>query len=231
MQTIPSTTQISKIERGSKHYPARLNDLFDPPNPLYIKGNIKLLEMPMVAIVGSRTASAEGLLNAALFANGLSRAGALVLSGMAKGVDGEAHRACLRSNHPTAAVFGTGIDIIYPREHFELARGIGQQGLLLSELPPGSSPKAFHFPRRNRIIAALALGVLVIEAAERSGSLITARLATDLGREVFAVPGSIHNRVSRGCNLLIQQGAKLVRAPNEVLEELHMNQKTAFKGS
>ena len=230
MQKTHSDPQISKIERGSKYYPARLNDLFNPPNPLYIKGNVELLKMPMIAIVGSRTASAEGLLNAALFAKELSRAGALILSGMAKGVDGEAHRACLRSSHPTAAVFGTGLDIIYPREHFELACGISQQGLLLSELPPGSGPKAFHFPRRNRIIAALALGVLVIEAAEKSGSLITARLAADLGREVFAVPGSIRNPLSRGCNLLIQQGAKLVRASSEVLEELHLCQKTAFKG-
>ena len=185
--------------------------------------------MPMIAIVGSRTASAEGLLNAALFAKELSRAGALIVSGLAKGVDGEAHRACLRSHRPTAAVFGTGIDIIYPAEHLELAGGISKQGLLLSELPLGSGPKAFHFPRRNRIIAALALGVLVIEAAERSGSLITARLAADLGREVFALPGSIHKPLSKGCNLLIQQGAKLVREPSEVLEELLVSPKTAFK--
>ena len=229
MKTTHPTIQISKIERGSKYYPSRLNDLFDPPNPLYIKGNIELLEMPMIAIVGSRTASAEGLLNAALFAKELSRAGALIVSGLAKGVDGEAHRACLRSHRPTVAVFGTGIDIIYPGEHLELAGGISKQGLLLSELPLGSGPKAFHFPRRNRIIAALALGVLVIEAAERSGSLITARLAADLGREVFALPGSIHKPLSKGCNLLIQQGAKLVREPSEVLEELLVSPKTAFK--
>ena len=178
----------------------------------------------MVAIVGSRNASAEGLLNAKLFARALARAGVLVLSGMARGVDGVAHRACigLGLNHHTVAVLGTGVDIIYPREHVGLARAIGQQGLLLSELPLGSEPKAFHFPRRNRIIAALAQGVLVIEAAERSGSLITARLAAELGREVFAVPGSIHNPLSRGCHQLIQQGAKLVRHPNEVLEELRL---------
>lgn len=229
MQRTHSTIQISKIDRGSECYPPRLNDLFDPPNSLYVKGNIELLEMPMIAIVGSRTASAEGLLNAALFAKELSRAGALIVSGLAKGVDGEAHRACLRSHRPTVAVFGTGIDIIYPGEHLELAGGISKQGLLLSELPLGSGPKAFHFPRRNRIIAALALGVLVIEAAERSGSLITARLAADLGREVFALPGSIHKPLSKGCNLLIQQGAKLVREPSEVLEELLVSPKTAFK--
>ena len=224
MQTSQTPTLTSIIERGSQHYPVRLNDLFDPPSPLYIKGNIRLLEMPMVAIVGSRNASAEGLHNARLFAKELSKAGILILSGMARGVDGEAHKACvgLGPNHFTAAVFGTGVDIIYPREHAGLARAISQQGLLLSELPPGFGPKAFHFPRRNRIIAALALGVLVIEAAERSGSLITARLAADLGREVFAVPGSIHNPLSRGCHLLIQQGAKLVRNPSEVLEELHL---------
>jgi len=224
MQTNHPAAHISKIERNSKYYPALLNDLFDPPDPLYIKGNIRLLEMPMVAIVGSRNASAEGLLNAKLFARALARAGVLVLSGMARGVDGVAHRACigLGLNHHTVAVLGTGVDIIYPREHVGLARAIGQQGLLLSELPLGSEPKAFHFPRRNRIIAALAQGVLVIEAAERSGSLITARLAAELGREVFAVPGSIHNPLSRGCHQLIQQGAKLVRHPNEVLEELHL---------
>jgi DNA processing protein len=224
MQTNHFPTKISKIKPNSKSYPARLNDLFDPPDALYLKGNIRLLEMPMVAIVGSRNASAEGLLNAKLFARGLARAGLLVLSGMARGVDGEAHRACigLGSNHHTVAVLGTGVDIIYPKEHIGLARAIGQQGLLLSEFPLGSEPKSFHFPRRNRIIAALAQGVLVIEAAERSGSLITARLAAELGREVFAVPGSIHNPLSRGCHQLIQQGAKLVRNPNEVLEELRL---------
>lgn len=215
---------ITIIERDSQYYPVRLNDLFDPPKLLYIKGSVHLLTMPMIAIVGSRNASAEGLNNARLFAKVLSKAGVLILSGMARGVDGEAHKACigLGPMHFTAAVFGTGVDVIYPSEFSGLAEAISLQGILLSELPPGSGPKACHFPRRNRIIAALALGVLVIEAAERSGSLITARLAADLGREVFAVPGSIRNPLTRGCHLLIQQGAKLVRSPDEVLEELHL---------
>jgi DNA processing protein len=222
MSIIKPNHSIAKIERGSHHYPARLNDLYDPPNPLYIKGAIELLHMPMIAIVGSRNASAEGLHNARLFAKHLSCAGVVVLSGMAKGIDGAAHKGCLSFNGLTAAVFGTGIDVIYPKEHTELARKIEQQGLLISELPAGSQPKAFHFPRRNRIIAALALGVVVIEAAIKSGSLITARLAAELGREVFAVPSSIHNPLSEGCHLLIQEGAKLVHKPHDVLEELHL---------
>jgi DNA processing protein len=224
MQKSQTPSPITIIERESQYYPVRLNDLFDPPKLLYIKGSVHLLTMPMIAIVGSRNASAEGLNNARMFAKVLSKAGVLILSGMARGVDGEAHKACigLGPMHFTAAVFGTGVDVIYPSEFSGLAEAISLQGILLSELPPGSGPKACHFPRRNRIIAALALGVLVIEAAERSGSLITARLAADLGREVFAVPGSIRNPLTRGCHLLIQQGAKLVRSPDEVLEELHL---------
>jgi DNA processing protein len=231
MQKPQTTPPISIIERDSQHYPTRLNDLFDPPKLIYIKGGIHLLTMPMVAVVGSRNPSAEGLYNAQLFTKGLSKAGILILSGMARGVDGQAHRACLSlgPSQFTAAVFGTGLDVIYPSEFSGLAESISLQGLLLSEFPPGTGPKACHFPKRNRIIAALALGVLVIEAAERSGSLITARLAADLGREVFAVPGSIRNPLTRGCHLLIQQGAKLVRNPDEVLEELHLWPKTPFK--
>lgn len=224
MQTTQPLGLITKIERGARDYPARLNDLCDPPSQLYIKGNLDFLRMPMIAIVGSRNASPEGLQNARFLARALSKAGLLILSGMAKGVDGAAHSACidLGLNHLTAAVFGAGIDMIYPKEHLELSRAISQQGLLLSELPLGTGPKPFHFPRRNRIIAALALGVVVVEAAEKSGSLITARLAADLGREVFAVPGPISNPLSRGCHVLIQQGAKLVNKPSDILEELHL---------
>ena len=224
MQTIKPAGPIVKIARGTKYYPARLNDLHDPPSNLYIKGDIHLLHQPMIAIVGSRTASTEGIQNASMLAKALARAGLLILSGMAKGIDGAAHRACIELGvgHFTVAVFGTGVDVIYPREHIELAKAIGQQGLLLSEFPPGTGPQRFHFPRRNRIIAALALGVVVVEAAEKSGSLITARLAADLGREVFAVPGSIQNPISGGCHLLIQQGAKLVRGPADILEELNL---------
>jgi DNA processing protein len=176
----------------------------------------------MIAIIGSRQASAHGLRNAATFANQLAQAGALIISGLARGIDGAAHRATL--NGPamnfTAAVCGTGLDIVYPKEHLGLAAKIGKRGLLISELDLGIGPKPFHFPRRNRIIAALALGVVVIEAAENSGSLITARIAADLGREVFALPGPAHDPLYAGSHQLIQQGAKLVCKPNEVLEEL-----------
>jgi DNA processing protein len=196
--------------------------LYDPPATLYIYGDIRLLQMPMIAIVGSRNASPEGIKNARFFAQTLSTAGSLILSGLARGVDSAAHQATLElgPKHPTAAVLGTGLDIVYPRQNIGLSREIGQQGLLISELPLGVGPKAFHFPRRNRIIAALALGVVIIEAAEKSGSLITARLAADLGREVFALPGPIHSDNSCGCHLLIQQGAKLVFRPEDVIEEL-----------
>ncbi len=211
-----------QINRGDPDYPPRLNDLYDPPATLYIYGDIRLLKMPMIAIVGSRSASLEGLKNARLFAQALSKAGSLILSGLAKGIDSAAHQATLGlgAKHPTAAVLGTGIDIVYPRQNIGLSRAISQQGLLISELPLGAGPKAFHFPRRNRIIAALALGVVVVEAADKSGSLITARLAADLGREVFALPGPIHSNNSSGCHLLIQQGAKLAFRPEDVLEEL-----------
>jgi DNA processing protein len=218
----PKISQITCISKGDKNYPSRLHDLYDPPEHLYIDGDLSLLKIPMIAIVGSRKASAEGLKNAATFAQELSRAGLLIVSGLARGIDGVAHQATLKlgPNHFTIAVCGAGVDVIYPKDHLDLANNIRKQGLLVSELPLGTPPKSCHFPRRNRLIAALALGVVVIEAAERSGSLITARLAAELGREVFALPGSIRCPLSRGCNLLIQQGAKLVRNPKEVLEEL-----------
>ena len=223
MKTPPPSNPAIQIHRGSPDYPPRLYDLYDPPEILYIDGDIRLLKIPMIAIVGSRSASLRGLKNAHLFAQALSKTGSLILSGLAKGVDSAAHQATLELgiNHPTAAVLGTGIDIVYPRQNIGLSRAISRQGLLISELPLGAGPKAFHFPRRNRIIAALALGVVVVEAAEKSGSLITARLAAELGREVFAIPGPIDSHNSSGCHLLIQQGAKLVSRPDDVLEELH----------
>lgn len=221
---MPNTSEhaIIKIQRDDPHYPARLKHLYDPPDCLYIKGDIRLLAMPMIAVVGSRKASSEGLKNARAFAQDLSKAGALIVSGLARGIDGAAHQAAidLGRRHFTLAVCGTGLDQTYPREHLGLAKEISQHGLLVSELPLGVGPKAFHFPRRNRLIAALALGVVVIEAAEKSGSLITARIAADLGREVFALPGPIRSPFSSGCHQLIQQGAKLVCSPKEVLEEL-----------
>jgi len=222
MKTICPSKHAIQIHLGSPDYPSRLYDLYDPPETLYIYGDIRLLKMPMIAVVGSRNASPEGLKNACVFAQALSKTGLLILSGLAKGVDSAAHQATLElgAQNRTAAVLGTGIDIVYPRQNIGLSRAIGQQGLLISELPLGAGPKAFHFPRRNRIIAALALGVVVVEAAEKSGSLITARLAAELGREVFALPGPIDGHNSCGCHLLIQQGAKLAFRPRDVLEEL-----------
>jgi DNA processing protein len=223
---------IIQIHRNDPDYPVRLLDLSDPPNSLYIYGDIRLLNLPMIAIVGSRAASPEGVRNAYYFAQALSEQGYLVISGLARGVDGAAHRGARRSNggYSTIAVCGSGLDIVYPQEHLGLAQAIAQGGLLVSELAPGLGPKAWHFPRRNRIIAALSLGILVIEAAERSGSLITARLGCELGREIFAIPGSIHSPLSKGCHQLLQQGAKLVQSPQDILEELPKWSKTPFKG-
>jgi DNA processing protein len=216
----PEKQMIKKIMRGSPSYPARLDDLYDPPSCIYTLGNIQLLQRPMIAIVGSRAATLQGLNHSYLFAQWLSNSGALIISGLARGIDGAAHRGSLASASQTVAVCGTGLDITYPKEHCELAQQIARQGLLVSEFPPGTAPRPFHFPRRNRIIAALALGVVVIEATKNSGSLITARLAADLGREVFALPGNIDDGLSAGCHQLIQQGAKLVCNPKEVLEEV-----------
>ena len=218
----PKNPDIVQIHQNTPIYPARLLDLSDPPNSLYIYGDIRLLNLPMIAIVGSRAASPEGIRNAYRFAQALSTEGYLIISGLARGVDGAAHRGALKSSqgHRTLAVCGSGLDIVYPREHLGLAKAIASSGLLVSELAPGLGPKAWHFPRRNRIIAALSLGILVIEAAERSGSLITARLGCELGREIFAIPGSIHNPLSKGCHQLLQQGAKLVQSPQDILEEL-----------
>jgi DNA processing protein len=183
MQSHFITNPLHQIQPGDKDYPTRLNDLSSPPKCLYLNGDINLLKMPMIAVVGSRIASPEGIENAKYFAQALSCAGLLVLSGLARGIDGAAHQAALNlgPSHSTLAILGTGIDVIYPPEHLYLAKAIAKQGLLLTELPRGTGPRAFHFPSRNRLIAALSLGVLVIEAAERSGSLITARLAAELG--------------------------------------------------
>jgi DNA processing protein len=222
MRTSITPKIIQEIKRGSNHYPSRLHQLADPPKCLYIYGDIRLFNTPMIAIVGSRKASMEGLKLSNLFAKALSQAGLLVISGLARGIDGAAHTGALSlgPNYQTAAVCGTGLDITYPREHAALAKAIGNQGILISEYPNGAGPQAWHFPRRNRIIAALSLGVLVIEAAEKSGSLITARIAAELGREVFALPGPVYNPLFGGCHQLIQQGAKLVRNPDDILEEL-----------
>ncbi len=214
--------RIQSITQECPHYPERLFDLSDPPKRLFYIGNIQLLTQPMLAIVGARKASSSGLLLAQHFSSALGLAGYHIISGMAYGVDSAAHRSILdiRSPCKTIAVCGNGLDRTYPPEHRELATRIARQGLLLSEYPPGTGPKGFHFPRRNRIIAALSLGVVVIEAAQKSGSLITAYLASTLGREVFVLPGSITSPLFEGSHQLIQEGAKLVRGVQDVIEEL-----------
>ncbi|MGL4574320.1 MAG: DNA-processing protein DprA [Burkholderiaceae bacterium] len=204
-------------------YPQALLQAPDPPVLLYIKGDLALLNRPAVAIVGSRNATAQGLANAEQFARALSNAGITIISGLALGIDGAAHRGALDGAGSTIAITGTGQDIVYPSKHRDLAHEIARRGLILSEFSLGTKPLSGHFPRRNRLIAGLARGVLVVEAATQSGSLITARLAGDLGREVLAIPGSIHSPQSRGCHLLIKQGAKLVESAQDVIEELRMD--------
>ncbi|HET8598362.1 MAG TPA: DNA-processing protein DprA [Castellaniella sp.] len=204
-------------------YPRALYALDDPPPLLYAHGRLELLDRPMLAIVGARSATPEGERNARDFARHLAQRGWCVVSGLASGIDGAAHAGALDAGPDgagTVAVLGTGIDRVYPAAHRALAHRIAEHGLMLSEFPLGAQGLPFHFPQRNRIVAALARGVLVVEAAARSGSLITARLAGELGREVFAIPGSIHSPLSRGCHALIRQGAKLVESGQDIVEEL-----------
>lgn len=201
-------------------FPPLLEHIAQPPAALFVAGDAGLLLHPQVAIVGARGATAGGLAHARRFATALAQAGFVVTSGMADGVDGAAHAAALEVGAPTLAVVGTGPDRVYPRKHQALARAIMSGGALVSEFPPGTAPRADHFPRRNRIIAGLSLGTLVIEAGLKSGSLITARLAGEQGREVFALPGSVHNPLARGCHRLIREGVRLVEEPSELVEAL-----------
>lgn len=206
---------------GDPAYPADCLQMEDPPILLFAQGPLTALAHPRrVAVVGSRNPSPQGLLNARLFARSLGQAGVCVVSGLALGVDGAAHEGALEAGAPTIAVVGTGLDRVYPARHKDLAHRIAAAGLLLSEYPLGTPPLAPNFPKRNRLIAALGQGTLVVEAALQSGSLITARLAVEMGREVFAIPGSIHAPQSRGCHALIRQGAKLVESAQDVLEDL-----------
>lgn len=200
-------------------YPESLRNLPDPPAWLYIKGDPAWLARPMIAIVGSRNATPQGKRDAQAFAQALAEAGLVVVSGLAEGIDTAAHVGGL-AGIGTVAVVGTGLDRVYPAKNRELAHKIAEHGAIVSEFALGTQPKPGHFPRRNRIISGLALGVLVIEAAPDSGSLITARLAAEQGREVFALPGSIHSPLSKGCHALIKQGAKLVESAEDILEEL-----------
>ncbi|WIV97356.1 DNA-processing protein DprA [Kinneretia aquatilis] len=205
---------------GDADYPPQLMATPDPPLLLYLQGRRELLRSPCLAVVGSRNPTAQGRDNARAFARELAQAGLCITSGLALGVDGAAHQGALAAGGATIAVMGTGFDQIYPRRHQALAAQISEQGLILSEYTWGMPGLASNFPRRNRLIAGLSLGTLVVEAALPSGSLITARLASEAGREVFAIPGSIHSPMSRGCHALIRQGAKLVETAQDVLEEL-----------
>lgn len=200
-------------------YPALLRDTARPPLALFVRGDPGLLWQPQLAIVGSRNPTAGGRDNALAFATALARSGVVITSGLAGGVDSAAHEGALRGGR-TIAVVGTGPDVVYPAGNAALAERIAGSGAIVSEFAPGTPPRPEHFPRRNRLIAGLSLGTLVVEAALRSGSLITARLATEAGREVFALPGSIHNPMARGCHRLIRDGARLVETAGEILEEL-----------
>jgi DNA processing protein len=208
---------------GDPAYPRNLFDIADPPVLLYVKGDPALLARPGIALVGARSSTAGGEANAEAFARALAGHGLVVVSGLALGIDAAAHRGALAAGSTgagTVAVIGTGIDRIYPARNATLARAIAADGAIVSEFPLGTPPLQHNFPRRNRLIAGLAEGVLVVEAALGSGSLITARLATEHGREVFAIPGSIHSPLSRGCHRLIRDGAKLVETAEDVIEEL-----------
>ena len=203
------------------NYPALLKEIHDPPVALFLSGVPEVLQTLQISIVGSRRPSPDGRRNTRIFAEGLAQKGLTITSGLAAGLDGDAHKGALAVNGTTIAVLGSGLKQIYPKENKKLAQLIiEKKGAVVSELPPDFSPLPMNFPRRNRIISGLSLGTLVVEAAESSGSLITARLAMEQGREVFAIPGSIHNPLTRGCHDLIRQGAKLTDKIDDILEEI-----------
>lgn len=216
----PPGSPRALIPLGDPRYPTLLLEAGDPPLLLHAEGRHDLLQARAIAMVGSRHATPQGLAHATDFARQLAAAGHTVVSGLAAGVDGAAHEGALPHAASTVAVVGTGLDLVYPRPHKALAERIRHEGLIVSEYPLGTEPRPPHFPQRNRIIAGLSRGTLVVEAALASGSLITARLAADAGREVFAIPGSIHSPQARGCHALLKQGAKLVEAVEDVLEEV-----------
>ncbi|KQR79715.1 DNA processing protein DprA [Burkholderia sp. Leaf177] len=209
----------SIITLADTAYPPALLTMPDPPPLLYVKGRLDLLQSRAVAIVGSRSATPQGIEDAKRFAHALSNAGLAVVSGLALGIDGAAHRGGLTGPGGTIAVIGTGADLVYPPAHHTLAHEIAANGTIVSEWPLGTPARSANFPQRNRLIAGFSSGVLIVEAAMRSGSLITARLANETGRDVFAIPGSIHAPLSRGCHRMIKQGAMLVETPEDILEE------------
>lgn len=201
-------------------YPQALLNISDPPLFLYVKGRLDLLNARALAVVGSRNSTAQGVRNAEAFSKSIAEAGLCVVSGMAHGIDAAAHRGGLQGVASSIAVVGTGLDKVYPAANRDLAHQLAQHGAIISEFPLGTPPLASNFPRRNRIISGLSEGCLVIEASLQSGSLITARMALEQGRDVFAIPGSIHSPQSKGCHALIKQGAKLVESAQDILEEL-----------
>jgi DNA processing protein len=208
------------ITLQDERYPAQLKTLSDAPPLLYVRGDTDYLNRPQLAIVGTRNPTASGRNTAKEFAHHLADAGITITSGLASGIDGASHEGALLGLAGTVAVVAHGLDIVYPARHQQLAQSISEHGAVISEMPIGAQPTRGSFPRRNRLISALALGTLVVEAAQKSGSLITARCALEQNREVFAIPGSIHNPMARGCHQLIRQGAKLVESANDILEDL-----------
>ena len=211
---------VSLLAVGAPDYPEVLAEIHDPPPVLYVRGEIRAPDALAVAIVGTRHASSYGLRQAERLASGLARAGVTVVSGLARGIDAAAHRGALAAGGRTLAVLGSGVLNIYPPEHEQLAAEVAASGAVLSEAPCQAAPTAGMFPQRNRIISGLSTGVLVVEAGDRSGALITARLAMEQGRDVFAVPGRIEDRTSSGCHRLLRDGAKLVESVDDILEEL-----------
>jgi len=208
------------LRLGDDAYPELLAGIAGPPVQLYVVGDPELLHLPALAIVGSRNPTSGGARNAFEFARHLGATGFCIVSGLAQGIDAAAHRGALAAGAPTIAFLGHGIDRVYPACNRDLAHEIARRGALVSEFPLGMAPNRALFPQRNRLISGISLGTIVVEAARRSGSLITARLAAEQGREVFAIPGSIHNPLSRGCHQLIRQGAKLVEAADDIVSEL-----------
>ena len=208
------------IERGAQDYPDLFEQIQGPPTELYVNGDPDVLQLPAIAIVGSRNPTQGGARNAFEFARHLGSIGFCIVSGLAEGIDTAAHRGALAANAKTVAFLGHGVDRVYPAANRELAHEIANHGALVSEFPLGTHPHKSLFPQRNRLISGLSMGTLVVEAARRSGSLITARLAGDQGREIFALPGSIHNPLARGCHELIRQGAKLVETADDIVAEL-----------
>ena len=215
------------IYLGNVEYPPLLAEISDPPACIWIRGNRALLSRLTVAIIGARAASPEGLIAANEIAMDLARAGVVVASGLARGIDSAAHQGALEGGGGTIAVLGTGIDVVYPAENALLSERIAADGLLVTEFAPGSHPEDWHFPRRNRIISGLSKAVVVVEAREKSGSLITARLAADQGRDVMAVPGTIVGGRNRGANALLRDGAKLVESAVDILQELGVESRLA----